>query len=124
MAHTRYDSGTRDLDQEVAHSIRRWQNEHGDPLEGLFTLTRKMETEEEDQFEVDLTILDFLTFKATEAVFEWRSSSNYHLSDLPSALVTMTSGKSAICQSVRIHLGDKRSYGSLQCQSSRMNHVY
>jgi hypothetical protein len=53
-----------------------------------------METEEEDQFDVDLTILDFLAFKATNLVFEWRASSTSHQSDLPSALVTMTAGMS------------------------------
>jgi hypothetical protein len=86
------DPATRDMEQELADSIRRRQNDQGDPLEGLFTLTRRMDTEEDDQFDVDMTILDFLAFKATDLVFEWRSSSNPHQSDLPGALVTMTTG--------------------------------
>lgn len=93
MAH-RPDAGMRDLEQELAESIRRRQTEEGDPMEGLFTLTRRMDTEEDDQFDVDCTILDFMAYKATEAVFEWRSSSNPHQTDLSSALVTMTAGKS------------------------------
>ena len=89
----RRDPDTRDMEQELADSIRRRQNDQGDPLEGLFTLTRRMDTDEDDQFDVDMTILDFLAFKATGLVLEWRSSSNpYKKSDLPSALVTMTTG--------------------------------
>lgn len=57
-----------------------------------------MEADEEDQFDVDLTILDFLAYKAVDLVFEWRSSSNPHQSDLPSALVTMTAGMSSLKQ--------------------------
>lgn len=57
---------------------------------GDYTLTRQMENEEEDQFDVDLTIQDFLTYKATESLFEWRASSNPYQSDLPDALLTMT----------------------------------
>jgi hypothetical protein len=87
-----HDTEMRDLEQELEDSIRRRQSEQGDPLEGLFTLTRRMETEEDDQFEVDSTILDFLAYRATDTVFEWRSCSNPHQSDLPSALVTMTAG--------------------------------
>lgn len=92
MAHHR-DSGIRDLEQELATSIRLRQDEHGDPLAGLFTLRRRMETEPDDQFDVDMTIFDFLAFKATESVFECRESSDAFHSDLPSALVTMTAGK-------------------------------
>lgn len=88
----RHDPNMRDLEQELADSIRRRQNDRGDPLEGLFTLTRRMESDEDDQFDVDATILDFLAYKATYLVFEWRTSSNPHQSDLPSALVTMTAG--------------------------------
>lgn len=88
----RHDPDMRDLERELAQSIRRRESNAGDPLEGLFTLTRRMEADEDDQFDVDLTILDFLTFRATDLVFEWRSSSNPHQSDLPSALVTMTDG--------------------------------
>lgn len=51
-----------------------------------------MENEEEDQFDVDLTILDFLVYKAIGLVFEWKSSSDPYHSDLPNALVNMTAG--------------------------------
>lgn len=67
-----------------------------EPLAGLFTLTRRMENEQDEQFDVDLTIMDFLAYKATDLVFEWRASSNPHQSDLPSALVTMTAGTSRL----------------------------
>ncbi|KAF2278501.1 uncharacterized protein EI97DRAFT_373019 [Westerdykella ornata] len=80
----------RDLEEELATSIQRRQDQHGNPLAGLFTLTRRMETEIDDQFDVDMTILDFLAFKATESVFEWHSRSDPFHSDLPSALVTTT----------------------------------
>jgi hypothetical protein len=65
---------------------------NGHPREGYLNLTRRMENEEEDQFDVDLTILDFLVFKAIGLVFEWRSSSDPYHSDLPNALVNMTAG--------------------------------
>lgn len=64
----------------------------GEPTAGMLTLTRRMEHEETEQFHVDLTIMDFLAYKATELIFEWRASSDPHQSDLPSALVTMTDG--------------------------------
>lgn len=86
------DTYMRDLEREFADSITSRRTREGEPLAGLYTLTRQMETEEEDQFDVDLTILDFLAFKATNLVFEWRASSTSHQSDLPSALVTMTEG--------------------------------
>ena len=57
---------TRDLEQELDDSIRRRQTEEGDPLEGLFTLTRQMEIEEEEHFDVDTTLLDFLVFRSEE----------------------------------------------------------
>ncbi|KAF2470350.1 uncharacterized protein BDR25DRAFT_287236 [Lindgomyces ingoldianus] len=79
-----------DLEQELLDSIERRRGPEGEPLAGLFALTREMETEDEDQFDVDMTILDFLAFKATDTVFQWRASSNPHQSDLPSALVTTT----------------------------------
>ncbi|EMD68674.1 hypothetical protein GGP41_008681 [Bipolaris sorokiniana] len=60
------------------------------PREGYLNLTRRMENEEQDQFDVDLTILDFLVFKATGLIFEWKSSSDPYHSDLPNALVNMT----------------------------------
>jgi hypothetical protein len=88
------DTHMRDLEREFADSIASRRTREGEPLAGLYTLTRQMETEEEDQFDVDLTILDFLAFKATNLVFEWRASSTSHQSDLPSALVTMTAGMS------------------------------
>jgi hypothetical protein len=82
----------RDLEREFADSRASRRNPEGEPLAGLYTLTRQMETEEEDQFDVDLTILDFLAYKATSLVFEWKASSNCQRSDLPSALATMTAG--------------------------------
>ncbi|KAI1568184.1 hypothetical protein PtrEW4_006587 [Pyrenophora tritici-repentis] len=66
---------------------------NGLPREGYLNLTRRMENEEDDQFDVDLTILDFLVYKAIGLVFEWRSSSDPYHSDLPNALVNMTAGK-------------------------------
>ncbi|CAN9306167.1 unnamed protein product [Alternaria alternata] len=60
------------------------------PREGYLNLTRRMENEEEDQFDVDLTILDFLVYKAIGLIFEWRTSSDPYHSDLPNALVNMT----------------------------------
>ncbi|CAA9962117.1 hypothetical protein PTT_12471 [Pyrenophora teres f. teres 0-1] len=63
---------------------------NGLPREGYLNLTRRMENEEDDQFDVDLTILDFLVYKAIGLVFEWRSSSDPYHSDLPNALVNMT----------------------------------
>ena len=88
------DHEMRDLEREFQDSIDRRRNPEGDPLEGLFTLTRRMEAEEDDQLEVDITILDFLAYKACEVVFEWRSSVHPHESDLPTALVSMTAGMS------------------------------
>jgi hypothetical protein len=65
---------------------------NGHPREGYLNLTRRMENEEDDQFDVDLTILDFLVYKAIGLVFEWKSSSDPYHSDLPNALVNMTAG--------------------------------
>ena len=65
---------------------------NGQPREGFLALTRRMENEDEDQFDVDLTILDFLVYKATGLVFEWKAGSDPYHSDLPSALVSMTAG--------------------------------
>ena len=76
-------STVRDLDQEMAN---------GHPREGYLNLTRRMENEAEDQFDVDLTILDFLVYKAIGLVFEWKSSPDPYHSDLPNALVNMTAG--------------------------------
>lgn len=89
-----HDPSMRDWERELADSIEARRGSEGEPLAGLFTLTRQMETDEEDeQFDVDLTIMDFLAYKATDLVFEWRRSANPYTSDLPSALVTMTAGK-------------------------------
>jgi len=85
---------TRDLEQELAETMAAHRGGNGEPLAGLYTLTRQMDNEEEDQFDVDLTIQDFLTYKATESLFEWRASSNPYQSDLPDALLTMTAGMS------------------------------
>jgi hypothetical protein len=82
----------RDLEQELRDTLARHHGSGGQPLEGLHLLTRRMENEEEEQFDVDLTILDFLVYKATGLVFEWKSSADPFHSDLPSALVTMTGG--------------------------------
>lgn len=79
-----------DHEKELAEAFEAHRGTGGEPLAGLLTLTRRMENEEEDQFDVDVNILDFLAYKATDLVFEWRASSNPHQSDLPSALVTMT----------------------------------
>ncbi|KAH9879879.1 hypothetical protein J1614_001903 [Plenodomus biglobosus] len=76
-----------DLKQELAqlsHDTNTYSHD------GYSSLTRRMENEDEDQFDCDLTILDFLIYKATGLVFEWRSSSDPFHSDLPSALVSMT----------------------------------
>jgi hypothetical protein len=74
----------RDLDQEMDGNRQ--------PREGYLNLTRRMENEEEDQFDIDLTILDFLVYKAIGLVFEWKASSDPYHSDLPNALVNMTAG--------------------------------
>ncbi|KAF2675919.1 hypothetical protein K458DRAFT_323446 [Lentithecium fluviatile CBS 122367] len=80
----------RGLEQELVDTLEAHRGTDGEPLAGLFTTTRQLENEEEDQFDVDLTIQDFLTYKATESLFEWRASSNPYQSDLPDALLTMT----------------------------------
>lgn len=81
-----------DYEKELQDTLDAHRGSGGEPLAGLFTLTRRMEQEESEQFDVDLTIMDFLAYKATQLVFEWRASSDPHQSDLPSALVTMTAG--------------------------------
>lgn len=83
----------RDLEQELAATMTRGYDSNGLPCEGFFNLTRRMENEEEDQFDVDLTILDFLVYKATSAVFEWQTRADKYESDLPNALITMTAGE-------------------------------
>jgi hypothetical protein len=81
-----------DNEKELDDALGARRGSRGEPLAGLFNLTRRMEREDEEQFDVDLTILDFLAYKATDLIFEWRASANPHHSDLPSALVTMTAG--------------------------------
>jgi hypothetical protein len=97
--HHIHDPVMRDLEQELATSTMNRRNPDGEPLDGLFNLTRRMENEDEDQFDVDLTILDFLVYKAIALVFEWRSGANPYQSDLPNALVTMTGGR---CRCLKI----------------------
>jgi hypothetical protein len=87
-------SDMRDLEQELAESIGCRQSE-GNPLEGLFNFTRRMDSEADDQFDVDMNILEFLAYKATDVVLEWRLNSDVHRSDLPDALVTMAAGMSS-----------------------------
>jgi hypothetical protein len=87
-----HDPTMRDLEQELKATLAGLHTRSGEPREGLHVLTRRMENEEEEQFDVDLTILDFLVYKATGLVFEWKSSADPYHSDLPSALVTMTGG--------------------------------
>jgi hypothetical protein len=61
----------RDLEQELGNTLaQRYANN----ADGLHVLTRRMDNEEEEQFDVDLTILDFLVYKATGLVFQWKSS--------------------------------------------------
>jgi hypothetical protein len=78
-----------DFERELADSIARRTTAEGNPLDGLFNLTRRTDTDDDDQYDVDLTILDFLVYKTASSVFEWRLGFNPHHSDLPSALVTM-----------------------------------
>jgi hypothetical protein len=82
----------RDSEHELRDTLARGYGRTGEPLEGFLNLTRRMETDDEEQFDVDMTILDFLVYKATGLVFEWRLSGNPYQSDLPNALVTMTGG--------------------------------
>lgn len=83
----------RDLEQELAATIARGYDSNGQPREGFFTLTQRMENEEEDQLDVDLTIFDFLMYKAIIAAFEWQTRPDKYDSDLPNALITMTAGE-------------------------------
>lgn len=90
---TFHDPTMRDLEQELRGTLAALHDSNGEPLDGLHVLTRRMDNEEEEQFDVDLTILDFLVYKAIGLVFEWKSSPDPFHSDLPSALVTMTGGR-------------------------------
>lgn len=87
------DSNMRDLEQELAATMARGYDSNGQPREGFFNLTRRMENQEQDQFDVDLTIFDFLLYRATAAVFEWYARPDKYESDLPNALITMTAGE-------------------------------
>ncbi|KAF1928928.1 uncharacterized protein M421DRAFT_62135 [Didymella exigua CBS 183.55] len=89
-ARTRQDSTMEDLEQKLAATIARGFDSNGQPCEGFYNLTRRMENEEDEQFDVDHTIQDFLAYKATSAVFEWHGRTDKWDSDLPNALVTMT----------------------------------
>lgn len=68
------------------------QSDTRHPPAGYLGLARQMDTDEDEQFDVDLTILDFLVYKATGLLFEWKQSDDPYHSDLPSALVSMTAG--------------------------------
>lgn len=81
----------RDFKPELA-DMAQSHDYYGQPRDGYLNLTRRMETEDQEQFDVDLTILDFLVYKATGLLFEWRSSSDPYHSDLPNALVSMIAG--------------------------------
>ena len=62
---------------------------------GFLNLNQCMQNGDDDgdEFDVDLTILDFLVYKATGLIFEWKESPDPFHSDLPNALVSMTAGK-------------------------------
>jgi hypothetical protein len=81
------------MENELAKPKARAYDSNGKAREGFYNLTRCMENEQEDQFDVDHTILDFLVYKATDTVFQWQASANKWESDLPNALVTMTAGR-------------------------------
>lgn len=83
----------RDLEQELVATIARSHGGDGQPREGFLNLTQRMENEDEDQLDVDLTIFDFLMYKATSAAFEWQARADKYNSDLPNALITMTAGE-------------------------------
>ena len=104
-----HDLTMRDLEQELRDTLARRHGSDGEPLEGLHVLTRRMENEDEEQFDVDLTILDFLVYKATGLVFEWRSSADPFHSDLPNALVTMTGGR--YCLYIRLKVANSGQIG-------------
>ena len=87
------DTDMRDLEKELGHTLASHYDGKGEPMDGLFTLTRQMDIDDDDQFDVDLVILDFLVYKALDSVFKWRCTSNPFESELPRALVTMTVGE-------------------------------
>jgi hypothetical protein len=110
-ARIHHDPTMRDLEQELRDTLARRHGSNGEALEGLHVLTRRMENEEEEQFDVDLTILDFLVYKATGLVFEWKSSADPFHSDLPDALVTMTGGR--CCPHILLTIADGGQTGEL-----------
>ncbi|KAJ4384444.1 hypothetical protein N0V86_000043 [Didymella sp. IMI 355093] len=86
----RQDSTMGDLEDKLAATLARGFDSNGQPREGFYNLTRRMENAESEQFDVDHTIQDFLVYKATNAVFEWHTRADKWDSDLPNALITMT----------------------------------
>ncbi len=72
------------------------EQELADAYEGLYNLTRRMENEEEEQFDVDHAILDYVVYKTIDVVFKWQASTDRYQSDLPNSFVTMTAGKSSL----------------------------
>lgn len=92
-ARGRQDSTMGDLEDKLAATLARGFDSNGQPREGFYNLTRRMENEEEEQFDVDHTIQDFLVYRATDATFEWYAMSDKWESDLPNALITMTAGE-------------------------------
>jgi hypothetical protein len=82
-----------DLEDKLAATLARGFDSNGQPREGFYNLTRRMENAASEQFDVDHTIQDFLVYKATDAVFEWQTRADKWDSDLPNALITMTAGE-------------------------------
>lgn len=78
----------RDLELELQDQLRKSE---ANSNRGFLHLRREM-SDVEEQKDVDIAIFDFITFKALEAIFEWRARPNYHESDLPDVLVEMTNG--------------------------------
>ncbi|KAJ4341617.1 hypothetical protein N0V87_001632 [Didymella glomerata] len=89
-ARSRQDSTMGDLEDKLAATLARGFDSNGQPREGFYNLTRRMENEEGEQFDVDHTIQDFLVYRATDVTFEWHARSDKWESDLPNALITMT----------------------------------
>ncbi len=90
---TGQDPNMRDLEQELSATLARGHDNNGHPREGFYNLTRHMENEEEDQFDVDLTIFDFVLYRAIATVLEWHARPDKYESDLPNALIAMTAGE-------------------------------
>ncbi|KAF3053525.1 hypothetical protein E8E11_011330 [Didymella keratinophila] len=89
-ARSRQDSTMGDLEDKLAATLARGFDSNGQPCEGFYNLTRRLEDEEGEQFDIDHTIQDFLLYRATDATFEWHARSDKWESDLPNALITMT----------------------------------